>query len=374
MATLSVSMLLWIWLPVLLFSVLVDSIPAQQQARRITQTIHVRNQNNRPVEVYFVPPNEDDKEKWVLVTSPILMPGAGMNIPRALPGRRFVLQEKKQLVHQSEQQQEQQIDNIPLFFTALKEEGQVVTLTSEWTLDIQDAHTKAQIQSRGMLEECKQIVEQVNMTTTLTQCIQDKLQAFIEKTREDIRFHHHIRKNVLANHWEDFACDDNTLETSDPVYRTRWVNEREEESYDVSVLHDHSSSQIHLIEGFIDPHECDAIMPVTGQQLRPAMVHDGEGGQQMSDHRKAWQAPVKIPWKLPEHPLSQLSRRAYEYTNHVLGLNLEHHGQEHLMSIQYFGEGNETEQPDQYLPHCDGPCDGRPHKRGLRMATIVMYW
>jgi hypothetical protein len=360
---------LLIWLSALSLSFLVDSSHARRQGTRI-HTIHVRNQGDRPVEVYFVPPDSQNKEEWMLVSSPILMPGADMNIHQVRAGRQFVLQEKKKFGRRSEQQR----DNVPLFFIASNEEGQEVTLTKEWTLDMQDADTKAQTQAKFMLEECKQTLEQVNTTTALTQCVRDKLQASIEKIREDIRFHRFQNHNVLANQWEEFACDDNTLETSDPVYRTRWHNEREDESYDVSVLHDYSSSQIHLIEGFIDPHECQAVLRAGEQHLRPAMIADRNGGFYVGEHRKAWQASINIPWILPDHPLSQLSRRAYEYTNHVLGLNLQHYGQEHLMSIQYFGEGNETEQPDQYLPHCDGPCDGRPHKRGLRMATIVMYW
>ena len=44
------------------------------------------------------------------------------------------------------------------------------------------------------------------------------------------------------------------------------------------------------------------------------------------------------------------------------------------MSIQYFGKGKaSTEPPDNYRPHCDGACDGLPHKTGGRVATMVMY-
>lgn len=67
------------------------------------------------------------------------------------------------------------------------------------------------------------------------------------------------------------------------------------------------------------------------------------------------------------------------------------------MSIQYFGSGLNDTKPDRYTvrcliyvdvlevllmltrlwltlqPHCDGECDGLPHKRGGRVATMVMY-
>jgi hypothetical protein len=29
--------------------------------------------------------------------------------------------------------------------------------------------------------------------------------------------------------------------------------------------------------------------------------------------------------------------------------------------------------PEQYRPHCDGACDGLPHKTGDRVATMGMY-
>jgi hypothetical protein len=88
------------------------------------------------------------------------------------------------------------------------------------------------------------------------------------------------------------------------------------------------------------------------------------------------QAGIRVPWEneAQGNPIARLSRRVYDYTNFVLGLNLEEHGQEDLMSIQYFGRGDNETIPDRYLPHCDGDCTGLPFKMGTRMATVVMYW
>ncbi len=63
----------------------------------------------------------------------------------------------------------------------------------------------------------------------------------------------------------------------------------------------------------------------------------------------------------------------YDYTNHVLPFEINEDGQEDLMSIQYFGRGEDDEQPDRYMPHCDGDCDGYAFKEGERVATVVMY-
>ena len=65
--------------------------------------------------------------------------------------------------------------------------------------------------------------------------------------------------------------------------------------------------------------------------------------------------------------------KVYDYVNHVLGLDIKEHGQENLMSIQYFGRGLNDTKPDRYTPHCDGKCDGLPHQHATRMATMVMY-
>lgn len=50
-------------------------------------------------------------------------------------------------------------------------------------------------------------------------------------------------------------------------------------------------------------------------------------------------------------PIARLSRRVYDYTNYVLGLDIDEHGQEDLMSIQYFGRGANDTAPDRYTPH-----------------------
>lgn len=71
--------------------------------------------------------------------------------------------------------------------------------------------------------------------------------------------------------------------------------------------------------------------------------------------------------------VARLSRRVYDYVNYELGLNLGEHGQEPLMSIQYFGRGYNDTEPDRYTPHCDGACEGQAHVSGSRMATMVIY-
>ena len=125
----------------------------------------------------------------------------------------------------------------------------------------------------------------------------------------------------------------------------------------------------------MDDEECQAMEDEAKKSLHRATVADGKGGSRVSDNRKAMQAGIRVPWYKEKngHPIARLSRRVYDYTNHVLGLDIDEHGQEDLMSIQYFGRGKEDEHPDRYMPHCDGDCSGLPHKQGTRMATMVIY-
>ena len=86
--------------------------------------------------------------------------------------------------------------------------------------------------------------------------------------------------------------------------------------------------------------------------LHKATVADGKGGSEFSESRKAMQAGIKVPWDKEKegHPIATLSRRVYDYVNHVLDLNIQHNGQEDLMSIQYEGRGENDTEPDRYMP------------------------
>lgn len=100
-----------------------------------------------------------------------------------------------------------------------------------------------------------------------------------------------------------------------------------------------------------------------------------KGGSTLSQNRKAWQAGIAVDWskETAGDPIAAVTRRLFDYANHVTGYNMKVEGQEDLMSIQYFGNGTDDPTPDRYTPHCDGECDGLPHKKGARVATMVMY-
>ena len=202
----------------------------------------------------------------------------------------------------------------------------------------------------------------------LTDCVQKGIAKEIELANEEVGFQAEIRKK-MADHWENYTCADDTVNATEPKSEALWRGKK------VDVMIDRPASKIHTIQNFLSPEECKAVEEAAKPKLHDATVADGSGGSKLSESRKAKQAGIKVPWDKEEEGdlIAQLSRRVYDYVNHVLPFGIKENGQEDLMSIQYFGRGPDDEEPDRYMPHCDGECNGLEFKPGNRMATIVMY-
>ena len=177
----------------------------------------------------------------------------------------------------------------------------------------------------------------------------------------------------MADKLENYTCADPNLPTTTPIATTTWTHNGIER--DVLVMHNRTASKIHVIKNFITAEECDAVHAAANPILHKATVADGKGGSEYSATRKAMQAGVRVPWEKEAdgHGIATVSRRLYDYINQATGYNIEEAGQEDLMSIQYQGRGDDDPSPDNYRPHCDGDCSGLDHKRGGRVATMVMY-
>ncbi len=235
---------------------------------------------------------------------------------------------------------------------------------------------KCQLRAKRKLEDVtsddKEIQEQI--TTEIHSCLRKGLAPVIRRAKEELHFQHSLREYV-ARGMENFTCTDPDLNTSPDVDTREWQSEKDGKTRVVHVKLDRPASRIHVIEEFAYVEECEAMEATAKQRLQRASTADGKGGTQISEHRKAMQAGITPAWaKEAEGDLvARLSRRVYDYVNYELGLNLEEHGQEPLMSIQYFGRGYNDTTPDRYTPHCDGSCEGEKFLDGSRMATMVIY-
>jgi 2OG-Fe(II) oxygenase superfamily len=236
--------------------------------------------------------------------------------------------------------------------------------------------------NQAVLDMDKESYNWTQVVDNLSQCLEDAAASRFQEMNDEIAFENRVLSG-MSNAMENFTCADPSKELSEPVETREWTH-NDGASYDeddvvtrkVLVMHDRPASQIHVLEDFITKEECDAITEAAKPHLHRGTVADGSGGHTLSDNRKAWQAGIRVQWEKERKrdPIARVVRRLYDYTNDAVGYNLTVEGQEDLMSIQYFGMGNNsTESPDQYRPHCDGDCTGLAHKEGGRVATMVMY-
>lgn len=202
-------------------------------------------------------------------------------------------------------------------------------------------------------------------------CVEANLTSVLIDTTTQFRFLSDTL-NTAKDFFENYTCLSD-LPTSTPIRNETWNNKGKE--YEVGILLDRPRSKVHILTDFISDEECKAVEDAANPVLQVAVVDDGKGGAEVSKHRKAMQAGIRVDWdkEADGDLVAGLSRRVYEYANHVLGLNIRENGQEDLMSIQYFGRGVNDTEPDRYFPHCDGACTGLPHKEGARVATMVLY-
>jgi hypothetical protein len=262
-----------------------------------------------------------------------------------------------------------------------------VTLNKALEVKYMDDQIRAHKEANDLVKSCQEKAkaritaaennnaEAMAAIEELTSCVESGVAKSIARSNEELSFQAEIRKDLAAK-MENYTCVDLDLNTTEPVESTFWMGAADKESRTVDIMLDRPASRIHVIKNFINPEECAAMTDAAATSLHRATVADGKGGHQFSEHRKAMQAGIKVKWSKEKDgdAIARLSRRVYDYNNHVLGLNIGEHGQEDLMSIQYFGRGENDTSPDRYTPHCDGECLGLPHKSGTRMATMIMYW
>jgi hypothetical protein len=128
----------------------------------------------------------------------------------------------------------------------------------------------------------------------------------------------------------------------------------------VDVMINWPASKIHIIKGFLTTEEYGAVEESAAKKLHNATVANRIGDGKLFDLRKANQAGIKVNWdkEAEDDIIASLSRRVYNYVNHVLLFRIKENGLEDRMSIQYFGRGPDDKKLDSYIPHCNSDCNG----------------
>jgi 2OG-Fe(II) oxygenase superfamily len=352
-----------------------------------SRKISILNQSGRSVEIYWIHPNTGE---GVLMTSPSLVNGAEFPLD-SFVGHAFEAREvpsKKTgqcgMSNSSDDSGPGVCRRAP--FEVSANDDQVAKITNDFQAIFVDNRIKAMNEATDIVATCQAGAKQrlldadidkvkaEQAVEDLINCVEGGVATALVKVHEEIAFQSDIRKKIAAS-LENYTCTDDSLNSTTDLRTENWIHQKDNSKYIVHINHERPASRIHVIDNFIREDECIAMEEHAAASLHRATVADGKGGSRLSENRKAMQAGIKVDWgdEINDNPIARVSRRIYDYTNHVLGLNIQEHGQEDLMSIQYFGRGRNDTEPDRYTPHCDGDCTGLPHKHGTRMATMVLY-
>ena len=364
------------WRSLVLLGLLFGFGSTKVSRRKNDRSIQVINQSKTHFEIYWVHPDTGDT---VLMSDPYVPNGGDFNL-NSFVGHEFEVREMRGNDGKCKEKKCR-----TTHYTVSENDEQIVTISPDYKAIFVDTKVKAQKEATVLIGECqaraKERIQKAGSDQTaalkamedLVGCVQDGVAERLEKVNEDIAFQASIRKDIAAQ-LENYTCIDDKMESSKDIDTYQW-RYKDGISRTVHVKHERPASRIHVIDNFINEDECQAMEEAAARTLHRATVADGKGGSKFSENRKAMQAGIQVPWNKEAEgdPITRISRRVYDYTNHVLGLDIKENGQEDLMSIQYFGRGLNDTEPDQYTPHCDGDCTGLPHKSGTRMATMVMY-
>lgn len=269
------------------------------------------------------------------------------------------------------------------YFTVNDSHNQVARIDRAFDVEHIDDASIARAAASNLLNSCKQKqIDYIESTAKhavlpdvaakalegLVACVNSKTANKLEEVSEELTFQERIRTE-MGDALENYTCADDQSKDTEPTEKRDWTHKGRR--HNVKVMLNRKRSMIHVIEKFINVEECAAIEKAAKPLLRKA----SQGEHRLYENWKDLQAGVKVPWHMESKgdPLTKLSRRILDYTNSVTGFELEEHGQEDLMSIQYIGLGESARAPIRPMPQCDGNCKGLPHKQGDRVATIMMY-
>lgn len=169
-------------------------------------------------------------------------------------------------------------------------------------------------------------------------------------------------RDQIASRLRNYTCADKSMEQSDPIAEDKVMIDGVERTS--KLFFSNSHAKILAVEDFITDEECAVLAEYGSKRLLRATVAAEDGSSTISASRKAQQAGYDV--RDENDPLWPLYNRILSFTNGYTGYNLQPEGQESFTILQY-------NPGDEYLPHCDGSCDGEPHMPGGRVATAVTY-
>lgn len=201
-------------------------------------------------------------------------------------------------------------------------------------------------------------------TDKFSGCVIETARPDFEGVQEETKYAKRS-SDLMTSRLRNYTCSDPNLQTSPALY-SKTFNDHDR-SIQINMLLDNSHAKIWTVDNLISDSECESLMDNARPNLSRATVSNGDGGGTVSESRKAQQARY-VPKSNESNAdnLDILFQRIYRIANSVTEYNLHPAGQEPFMAIQYGAT-------DQYVPHCDGSCDGSKYARGGRVATAILY-
>lgn len=315
------------------------SSASDKKTRSLDRTITIFNSCMNRVEILWIHPTTGEESQ---ITAGII-PGtefalnsfvAHKFVARERPGKDGKCKNEKNVCRH-------------LFFEVSESDDQMFRITEEFEMDVIDTKIKAEQEAADIVSRCKaaskDLLDEAGddkmalmvAMDEMTKCVEGRVTSSLEKINDEVAFQANVRRDIAAK-LENYTCIDDTLNSTEDIDSDNWTSRRDGVKRKVHIKHERPASKIHVIENFIDKEECEAMEEAAKSSLHRATVADGKGGSQLSEHRKAMQAGINVDWTKEKDgdPIARLSRRVYDYTNHVLGLDIEENGQEDLMSIQ----------------------------------------
>mmetsp|Transcript_15709 Transcript_15709/g.15110 ORF Transcript_15709/g.15110 Transcript_15709/m.15110 type:complete len:461 (-) Transcript_15709:73-1455(-) len=353
------------------------SSPNSSVEGNIARNINILNESGKRLEIFWIHP---DTGELVLQTTPYIMDGTTFPL-NSFVGHSFEVREMpNSRTGECGYADEEEKTCRSAFFTVNPNDSQAFFIKRGVKIVQEDNISSARDSAAELMSHCQEKAfddtrrnRPVEETIKdLIECSEQRVTEQLIAANEEIAFQARIRKK-MGEKMENYTCADEGMTTTTAIRDETWLNNGYEHT--THILHDHFDSHIHLIEDLITPEECNAMETAAAATLHRASVADGKGGSEVSASRKAMQAGITVPWheEAQGNGIASVSRKIYNYVNHVLDLDINEFGQEDLMSIQYSGRGDDDPEPDRYTPHCDGQCDGIEFKSGNRMATVLLY-
>jgi prolyl 4-hydroxylase len=260
-------------------------------------------------------------------------------------------------------------DEMKVIVTYNYEEGLVLessTASSRQTATIQQA-----------IKECRFKKQMPTQIQTLNSeyklpdagCVESFMEEFLKRKWNEKKTMRKYRDS-LSDRMTMYMCQEANETKVDEVMD---INNNENGKIVTKMLLNTPTAKIWTVDNFASDDECDDIIEHVQDDLEEAVeyIDDEDKGHRQASAKSIFlnNFPYDDHELLQNYPPAKLYKKVHETTRKVTGLNVSIEGQEGISVIRYHPG-------QQYLPHCDGPCnqdDGPEIKLGSRIATSILY-